>query len=64
MNFGPLRVFNNDIIQPGTGFDLHQHHDMEIVTYVIEGSLNTKTTRGTTALYILGRFRECLQVPE
>lgn len=46
MNFGPLRVFNDDIIQPGTGFDLHQHHDMEIVTYVIEGELEHKDNKG------------------
>jgi len=46
MNFGPLRVFNDDITQPGTGFDLHQHHDMEIVTYVIEGELEHKDNKG------------------
>lgn len=39
VNFGPLRVFNDDTIKPGAGFDLHQHQDMEIVTYVIEGTL-------------------------
>jgi len=39
MNFGPLRVFNDDVIKPGTGFDFHSHHDMEIVTYVIDGTL-------------------------
>ncbi|HEV8664120.1 MAG TPA: pirin family protein, partial [Candidatus Methylomirabilis sp.] len=33
MNWGPLRVFNDDVIQPGRGFDPHPHRDMEIVTY-------------------------------
>ena len=46
MNFGPLRVFNDDTIQPGTGFDLHQHHDMEIITYVIDGELEHKDNQG------------------
>jgi len=38
MSFGPLRVFNDDVIKPGAGFDFHQHRDMEIVTYVIDGT--------------------------
>ncbi len=46
MNFGPLRVFNDDTIKPGTGFDLHQHHDMEIITYVIDGELEHKDNQG------------------
>lgn len=50
MNFGPLRVFNDDIIQPGTGFDFHQHHDMEIVTYVIDGVLEHKDNLGNKGI--------------
>lgn len=46
VNFGPLRVFNDDVIQPGTGFDLHEHRDMEIVTYVIDGELEHKDNLG------------------
>jgi redox-sensitive bicupin YhaK (pirin superfamily) len=46
MNFGPLRVFNDDIIQPGTGFGFHPHRDMEIVTYVIEGELEHRDNQG------------------
>lgn len=46
INFGPLRVFNDDLIQPGKGFDFHQHHDMEIVTYVIDGALHHKDNLG------------------
>ena len=39
MNWSALRVFNDDVIQGGGGFDLHPHKNMEIVTYVLDGAL-------------------------
>jgi redox-sensitive bicupin YhaK (pirin superfamily) len=39
MGFGPLRVWNDDVIAPGTGFDMHGHRDMEIITYVRRGAI-------------------------
>ena len=46
MNFGALRVFNDDVVQPGGGFGMHPHKDMEIVTYVIDGQLEHRDHLG------------------
>ena len=35
LHFGPLRVMNHDLIQPGSGFPTHPHKEMEIVTIVL-----------------------------
>ena len=42
MGYGPLRVINDDTVQPGQGFGTHGHRDMEIITYVLEGALEHK----------------------
>ena len=42
MNFGPLRVINEDFIAPASGFGTHGHRDMEILTVVLEGELTHK----------------------
>jgi hypothetical protein len=47
VNFGPLRVINEDIVVGGGGFQPHSHRDMEIVTYMLEGALAHKDSLGT-----------------
>jgi len=46
MNWGRLRVWNDDEIAPGTGFDAHPHRDMEIITYVREGAITHRDNLG------------------
>lgn len=46
VHWGALRVWNDDTIQPGTGFPPHAHADMEIITYVREGAITHQDSLG------------------
>ncbi|WP_026476518.1 pirin family protein [Alkaliphilus transvaalensis] len=55
--FGVLRVFNDDIIAPKTGFDTHPHRDMEIITYIIEGKLTHEDSMGNKSSITRGQVQ-------
>ena len=46
MGFRSLRVINDDIVMPGMGFGTHPHQDMEIITYILSGSIEHKDSMG------------------
>lgn len=46
IHFGALRVVNDDLFDPQSGFDTHPHRDMEIVSYVVNGTLTHQDSMG------------------
>jgi quercetin 2,3-dioxygenase len=57
VQFGALRVFNEDIVQPSSGFPPHGHRDMEIVTYVLEGELEHQDNQGNRGHILPGEVQ-------
>jgi len=55
--FGCLRVLNDDTVAGGTGFDLHPHNNMEIVSIVLEGELEHRDSMGNTQVIKKGEVQ-------
>lgn len=57
MNWGPLRVINEDKVQPQTGFGTHGHRNMEIITYMLSGELSHKDDTGGGSAIMPGQIQ-------
>jgi len=57
MNFGKLRVLNDDIVLPNKGFDTHPHDNMEIITIPLQGYLEHTDSTGTKGLISKGEVQ-------
>ncbi len=57
MGFRAIRVINEDIIEPGKGFAAHSHKDMEIITYVLKGTLEHRDSMGNRFLIEHGHMQ-------
>ncbi|VTS04374.1 pirin family protein [Tuwongella immobilis] len=57
MRFRTLRVMNEDYVLPGQGFGMHPHRDMEILTYVISGSIEHRDSLGSRGVISAGEWQ-------
>jgi redox-sensitive bicupin YhaK (pirin superfamily) len=57
MGHGKLRVFNDDVVKPGTGFPTHPHEEMEIVTIVLQGEISHKDSMGNGGVIRAGEVQ-------
>ena len=57
VHFRALRVLNEDVVAADQGFGMHPHQDMEILTWILEGSLQHRDSMGTTAVIRPGELQ-------
>jgi len=57
LGYRNLRVINDDLIMPGMGFGTHPHRDMEIISYVLRGSLAHRDSMGNGRIIQAGEFQ-------
>lgn len=57
MGFSALRVINDDKVIPGAGFETHGHRDMEIISYVLSGTIAHKDSEGNVQTLPAGEFQ-------
>lgn len=57
IRFGVLRVLNDDLVGPGTGFDAHPHDNMEILSYVVDGELTHGDSMGNRKTLTRGQVQ-------
>ncbi len=57
VQFKTLRVMNEDWVQPGKGFGMHPHKNMEIITYILSGSLEHKDSMGNGEVLSAGELQ-------
>jgi len=50
IQFGALRIFNDDVVEPGMGFPTHPHEEMEIITVVLEGQMTHQDSMGNKSV--------------
>jgi hypothetical protein len=57
IQFGALRVINDDLVKAGAGFDMHPHKDMEIISYVVNGELTHVDSMGNRRVLSRGQVQ-------
>ena len=57
VHFGALRVFNDDVVKPGTGFPTHPHREMEIITTVLSGEITHQDSMGNKTVIKAGEVQ-------